>query len=123
MLTVNFETDAKTLSELYSALGLDIPVGGTNFLLREDGEPIGLMRTEMGDYVTITHFKLKNDHLNYENREFFLRAMMFKFSLSLIPLAVKGKVDELEKFGFEYRDGYMKIDDSRNINLHGDCHK
>ena len=43
------------------------------------------------------------------------------FMLSPIPLEVEGHIPELEKFGFRYEDGFMRIDDSRDINLHGDC--
>ena len=61
MLTVGFETDREMLAALYRDLCLDIPVGGANFVMRENGEPVGLMRAEVGDVVTITHFKVKNE--------------------------------------------------------------
>lgn len=121
MLTVHFETEVETLKKVCADLGENYEAGGTFFVLREDGEPVGFMRTQMGDFVRITHFKVKNGDINRENREFFLHAMMFKFSLSPIPLEVEGHIPELEKFGFRYEDGFMRIDDSRDINLHGDC--
>ena len=120
MLTVNFETDCAVLGKLYAELKIDIPVSGSNFLLREDGKPIGLMRVEIGDFVRITHFMLLKEHLNYENREFFLRAMMFKFSLNTYPLAADGDVEELKKFGFVF-DGERTVINSVDINLHGEC--
>ena len=59
MLTVGFETDRETLAGLYRTLSLDIPVGGANFVMRENGDPVGLMRAEVGEKVTITHFRSK----------------------------------------------------------------
>ena len=35
--------------------------------------------------------------------------MLFKFSLNPVPLEVEGEHKELEKFGFVYEGGSMKI--------------
>lgn len=121
MLTVGFETDREMLAALYRDLGLDIPVGGANFVMRENGEPVGLMRTEVGDVVTITHFKVKNEEINPGDKQFFLRAMLFKFSLNPVPLAVPGRHPELERFGFRYEEGRMMLC-SADVDLSGDCH-
>lgn len=121
MLTVGFETDAETLAALYGELGIRIPVSGANFVMREDGVPVGLMRTEVGDIVTITHFIVKNEDINPGDKEFFLRTMLFKFSLNPVPLAVKGKRRELERFGFRFKDGYMLLGSSADVDLSGDC--
>ena len=120
MLTVGFEKDAATLEKLYADLGISERVSGANFVMREDGEPVGLMRAEIGDNVTITYFKIKNEQINPEDKEFFLRAMLFKFSLNPIPLAVKGEHPELLRFGFRFEDGYMRLDSSK-ADLRGDC--
>ena len=64
MLTVDFEKDSGTLKKLYADLGIDVAVSGANFVMRENGEPVGLMRAEVGDFVTITHFKIKNEEIN-----------------------------------------------------------
>lgn len=122
MLTVGFERDAEVLSALYRELGVDVPVGGANFVMREDGVPVGLMRTEVGDVVTITHFIVKNEDINPGDKEFFLRAMLFKFSLNPVPLAVPGEHPELVGFGFRYEDGYMRLN-SGEADLSGPCHK
>lgn len=120
MLTVSFETDAETIAALSRELGFGESSDGANFVMREDGVPVGLMRAKIGDFVEITHFKIKNEEINPGDREFFLRAMLFKFSLNPVPLAVKGKHKELEKFGFRYEDGYMRLDSSK-VNLSGSC--
>ena len=120
MLTVGFETDRETLEKLYADLGIDVAVSGANFVMRENGEPVGLMRTEVGDFVTITHFKIKNEEINPGDKEFFLRAMLFKFSLNPVPLAVRGEHPELERFGFRFEDGYMRLNSSE-VNLSGSC--
>lgn len=121
MLTVGFETDREMLAALYRDLGMDIPVGGANFVMRENGEPVGLMRTEVGDVVTITHFKVKNEEINPGDKQFFLRAMLFKFSLNPVLLAVPGRHPELERFGFRYEEGRMMLC-SADADLSGDCH-
>lgn len=118
MLTVGYENDAEVLSALYSDLGINLAVSGTNFVMREDGAPVGLMRAEVGDFVEITHFKVKNEEINPGDREFFLRAMLFKFSLNPVPLAVKGEHPELVRFGFRFEDGYMRLNSSE-VNLSG----
>lgn len=120
MLTVNFETDANTVAALCRDLGIEECAGGADFVLREDGVPVGLMRVKIGDFAEITHFKVKNEEINPGDREFFLRAMLFKFSLNPVPLAVKGRHAELEKFGFRYEDGYMRLCSS-DVNLSGNC--
>lgn len=120
MLTVDFEKDRGTLKKLYADLGIDVAVSGANFVMRENGEPVGLMRTEVGDFVTITHFKIKNEEINPGDKEFFLRAMLFKFSLNPVPLAVRGEHPELKRFGFRFEDGYMRLNSSE-VNLSGSC--
>ena len=122
MLTVGFETDREVLSALYRDLGVSLPVGGANFVMREDGDPVGLMRTEVGEYVTITHFIVKNEDINPGDKEFFLRAMLFKLSLNPVPLRVLGRHPELERFGFRFEDGAMYLDSSA-VDLSGDCGK
>ena len=121
MLTVGFETDRETLAELYRTLSLDIPVGGANFVMRENGDPVGLMRAEVGEKVTITHFKVKNEEINPGDKEFFLRAMLFKFSLNPVLLAVPGRRPELERFGFRFEEGEMRLN-SAEVDLSGPCH-
>ena len=122
MLTVGFETDRETLEKLYAELGVDVAVSGANFVMRENGEPVGLMRAEVGDFVTVTHFKIKNEEINPGDKEFFLRAMLFKFSLNPVPLMVLGRHPELEHFGFRFEDGAMYLDSSA-VDLSGDCGK
>ncbi len=109
MLTVHFETDAATLEKLCGELGVSADGKCSNFVLKEDGDPIGLMRTEVGETVRITYFNIVKRSMNLENREFFFRAMLFKFSLNPVPLEVAGEHKELEKFGFVYSDGSMRI--------------
>ena len=121
MLTVGFETDRETLAELYRTLSLDIPVGGANFVMRDNGDPVGLMRAEVGEKVTITHFKVKNEEINPGDKEFFLRAMLFKFSLNPVLLAVPGRRPELERFGFRFEEGEMRLN-SAEVDLSGPCH-
>ena len=121
MLTVDFEKDRGTLKKLYADLGIDVAVSGANFVMRENGEPVGLMRTEVGDFVTITHFKIKNEDINPGDKEFFLRAMLFKFSLNPVPLAVRGRHQELERFGYRFEVGYLRLI-SWVVKLSGSCH-
>lgn len=109
MLTVHFETDAAVLGKLCGELGVSADDRCSNFVLREDGDPIGLMRTEVGDTVKITYFNIVKRAMNLENREFFFRAMLFKFSLNPVPLEVEGEHAELEKFGFVYDGKSMRI--------------
>lgn len=109
MLTVHFETDAATIAALCDELGVAADEKCSNFVLREDGEPIGLMRTEVGDSVKITYFNIVKRAMNVENREFFFRAMLFKFSLNPIPLEVEGEHEELKKFGFAFDGKSMRI--------------
>ncbi len=109
MLTVHFETDPTVIGKLCGELGVSPDEKCSNFVLREDGDPIGLMRTNVGETVRITYFNIVNRAMNLENREFFFRAMLFKFSLNPVPLEVEGEHKELEKFGFVYEGGSMKI--------------
>lgn len=120
MLTVRFESDKMVLEKLYGELGMTGVEGGANFVLCDDGEPVGVMRTAVGDFVQITHFKVKNEEINGEDREFFLRAMLFKFSLNPVVLGVKGEHPELLKFGFRQEGDYMFLR-SDEVRLKGHC--
>lgn len=114
MLTVHYETDTGTIAKLCDELGAPADSKCSNFVLREDGEPIGLMRTEVGDTVKIVYFNIVKRAMNVENREFFFRAMLFKFSLNPVPLEVEGEHPELQKFGFVF-DGKSMIINSADI--------
>lgn len=120
MLTVEYCAQKDVIDGLYRELGITLPASGSNFVLREDGVPIGLMRTEISDVVSITHFNLVKSAMNRENREFFLRAMLYKFSLNPVPLAADGDWEELAQFGFRRESGRYVIN-SADVNLHGKC--
>lgn len=120
MLTVHFEREGEELDALLFELGEKRTEGRCNFVLREDGDPIGLMQTTVGETVKIVCFNIVKRAMNRENREFFFRAMLFKFSLNPVPLEVEGEHPELEKFGFVYDGKSMKILSS-DIRLSG-CH-
>ena len=88
--------------------------------MSEKGEPVVVRRAEVGDFVTITHFKRKDEGINVGVKEFVLRSMLCKFSLNPLPLAVRGRDPELERFGFRFEDGYMRLNSSE-VNLSGSC--
>ena len=98
MLTVHFEREGEELDALLFELGEKRTEGRCNFVLREDGDPIGLMQTTVGETVKIVYFNIVKRAMNRENREFFFRA----------------------KFGFVYDGKSMRILSS-DIRLSG-CH-
>ena len=51
MLTVHFETDPTVIGRLCGELGVSPDEKCSNFVLREDGDPIGLMRTNGQNHI------------------------------------------------------------------------
>ena len=47
--------------------------------------------------------------------------MLFKFSLNPVLLAVPGHRPELERFGFRFEEGEMRLN-SAEVDLSGPCH-
>lgn len=110
MLTLRFETNLSKLNEVYKTLDIDSKIEGANFVFLDENKVVGLWRLIFNNDEAITDIISFKPEVSIEDKNFFVRAMLYKFQLGApVMLCIKGKHEELKIFDFEYVDGDMKI--------------
>jgi len=125
MLIIKFITDKALLAELYAALKIEGGVSGANFVMfnaaKDKEEPVGLMQTVFrGEILCINQIKYL-PNADDDDKEFFLRAMLFKFKEGApIVLRIECVSQKFAAFGFIEADEGMEVL-STEIDLHSRC--
>ena len=120
MLTLQLITNIEEAKEKYSILGVNDEPRGVQFLFLEDEKEVGFARILLDNTDAIIDKIFYLDSVEVEDKEFFLRSVLYKFQGSAVLLKIKGDQKDFYKFGFVYEDGYTSIW-SQNIQLTGGC--
>ncbi len=121
MLTIKFETDKNTLEAIYANLEFCENVSGANFVFYDQNQAVGLWRLHFAGENALTDKICFLKSVQDEDKNFFVRAMLFKFQTGApILLRIKGVHKELAVFDFLEKDGNMQIMTDK-INLHKCC--
>lgn len=109
MLEIKYISDVNELAPLAEKLGMDLNKSGASFVLFENGVSCGICRVKVTDRAEITDFKLLPEHDDFETRDFFFRALLFKFSFNPIKIFIGCKDERLRPFGFTETDNGMEV--------------
>lgn len=123
MLTVKY-AEGGVAKDIYRALGMQEDCDGANFVMYDEGDPVAVWRMKIlfeEKPVGLVDRIVFKDGVEDGDKLFFVHAMFFKL-IEGAPMTIRfcGVRHELERFGFEERDGNMEVY-SKNINLHYMC--
>ena len=121
MLTLKLVTNNEEAKSVYSALGLENNANGILFVFLDDEKVVGFARNILqADGSALLDEIYFVDSLEFGDKDFFLRSVLYKYQGASVLLKLEGDHKELYKFGFVYENGYTSIW-SKDINLHGGC--
>lgn len=121
MLTLKLVTNNEEAKSVYSALGLENNANGILFVFLDDEKVVGFARNILqADGSALLDEIYFVDGLEFGDKDFFLRSVLYKYQGASVLLKLEGDHKELYKFGFVYENGYTSIW-SKDINLHGGC--
>ncbi|HPD01856.1 MAG TPA: hypothetical protein P5161_00480 [Eubacteriales bacterium] len=105
MLEIKLEKDAEMLEKAYRKFGLSCPPRGISVLLFSDGEIAGAARLSFdGETAFLEEIKPEGES---GEADFFLRAILYKLSLTDATVAIRRFDERFFKFGFKKEGGGM----------------
>ncbi len=120
MLTVEFVSDKNELENAFQILNVEKIDDVSNFVLYEENVPIGIAQFKLENIVKMVTFVVRQDKKEKGIEDFFFRSLLFKMSFCPYVLQIDTVDKELQKFGFEQKNGKMELQ-TKNVVFPSDC--